>query len=45
MQEAGAGEVTTAEDVAEVVYRAATDTDCPVIVPAGADAIAWSQGR
>lgn len=45
MQEAGAGEVTTAEDVAEVVYRAATDPDCPMIVPAGADAIAWSQGR
>ena len=45
MQEAGAGEVTTAKDVAEVVYRAATDPDCPIIVPAGADAIAWSEGR
>jgi NAD(P)-dependent dehydrogenase (short-subunit alcohol dehydrogenase family) len=45
MQEAAGGEVTTARDVAEVVYRAATDPDCPPIVPAGADAIAWSQGR
>ena len=45
MQAAGAGEVTTAEDVAEVVYRAATDPDCPMIVPAGADAIAWFEGR
>jgi NAD(P)-dependent dehydrogenase (short-subunit alcohol dehydrogenase family) len=45
MQEAGAGEVTTAEDVAQVVYRAATDPDCPMIVPAGADAIAWFQER
>lgn len=42
LQEAGAGEVTTAEDVAEVVYRAATDPECPMIVPAGADAVAWS---
>jgi NAD(P)-dependent dehydrogenase (short-subunit alcohol dehydrogenase family) len=44
MQEAGSGEVTTAEDVAEVVYRAATDPHCPLIVPAGADAIAWFEG-
>lgn len=43
LQEAGAGEVTTAEDVAEVVYRAATDPECPMIVPAGADAVAWSR--
>lgn len=43
MQEAGAGEVTTSKDVAKVVYRAATDVNCPPIVPAGADAIAWSQ--
>lgn len=42
MQEASAGEVTTAEDVAQVVYRAATDPECPMIVPAGADAVAWS---
>lgn len=45
LQEAGAGAVTTAEDVAEVVYRAATDPECPMIVPAGADAVAWSSER
>jgi NAD(P)-dependent dehydrogenase (short-subunit alcohol dehydrogenase family) len=45
LQEAGAGEVTTAEDVAEVVYRAATDPACPMIVPAGADAVAWASGH
>jgi NAD(P)-dependent dehydrogenase (short-subunit alcohol dehydrogenase family) len=45
LQDAGAGEVTTAEDVAEVVYRAATDPACPMIVPAGADAVAWASGH
>lgn len=45
MQEAQSGDLTTAEDVAEVVYRAATDPDCPMVVPAGADAIAWFNGR
>lgn len=45
MQEAGAGEVTSARDVAEAVFRAATDPDCPMSLPAGADAIAWSQGE
>jgi NAD(P)-dependent dehydrogenase (short-subunit alcohol dehydrogenase family) len=44
-QHAAIGEVTTAQDVAEAVFRAATDPDCPMILPAGADAIAWSQGR
>ena len=44
-QHAASGEVTTAHDVAEAVFRAATDADCPMILPAGADAIAWSQGR
>ncbi len=39
------GEVTTAQDVAEAVFRAATDRDCPMILPAGADAIAWSEER
>lgn len=43
MEAAAAGDVTVAEDVAEVVYRAATDPDCPKVVPAGADAIAWAQ--
>jgi NAD(P)-dependent dehydrogenase (short-subunit alcohol dehydrogenase family) len=44
-QHAASGQVTTAQDVAEAVFRAATDPDCPMILPAGADAIAWSQGR
>ena len=42
---ATSGEVTTARDVAKAVYRAATDPDCPMHLPAGADAIAWSEGR
>ncbi len=41
---AGSGEVTTARDVAEAVFRAATDPDCPLTIPAGADAIAWATG-
>ncbi len=45
MQEAASGPVTTAEDVAEAVLRAATDPGCPVILPAGADAKAWFEGR
>ena len=44
-QHAASGEVTTARDVAEAVFRAATDPDGPMILPAGADAIAWSEGR
>ena len=32
--------VTMTEDVAKAVFRAATDPDCPIILPAGADAIA-----
>ena len=44
-QHAASGEVTTAQDVAQAVFRAATDPDCPMILPAGADAIAWSNGR
>ncbi|MCL6251549.1 SDR family oxidoreductase [Altererythrobacter sp. KTW20L] len=39
---AGSGDVTTARDVAEAVFRSATDPDCPVVLPAGADAIAWA---
>ena len=39
------GDVTTSQDVGEAVFRAATDPDCPMILPAGADAIAWSEGR
>lgn len=45
MQSAGTGPVTTAQDVAEAVFRAATDPDCPSVLPAGADAIAWSRGE
>ncbi|MEN7538573.1 SDR family oxidoreductase [Aurantiacibacter flavus] len=44
MQAAGSGDVTTARDVAEAVFRAATDPDCPMALPAGADAIAWARG-
>jgi NAD(P)-dependent dehydrogenase (short-subunit alcohol dehydrogenase family) len=43
MQQVGTGGVTTAEDVARAVFRAATDPDCPMILPAGEDAIAWAQ--
>lgn len=45
MQRAATGDVTTARDVAQAVFRAATDPECPMILPAGADAIAWSEGR
>lgn len=45
MQSAGSGPVTDASDVAEVVFRVATDPDCPVSLPAGADAVAWSLGQ
>ena len=34
--------LTTPRDVAEAVYRAATDPDCPMMLPAGPDAIAWA---
>lgn len=43
LQDAGGGDLTTAHDVAEAVFRAATDPDCPMLLPAGADAIAWSK--
>ena len=36
----GSGEVTTAMDVAEAVWRAATDPSSPFLIPAGADAVA-----
>lgn len=38
------GPVTSATDVAEAVWRAVTDEHAPAHIPAGADAIAWSQG-
>ena len=36
-------EVTRAPDVAEAVWRAATDPSCPMRLPAGADAVAWAE--
>ena len=45
MQRVGTGGVTTAQDVAQAVFRAATDPDCPMILPAGADAVAWAEER
>ena len=44
MQAEAPGDLTTAGDVAEAVYRAATDPDCPLMLPAGADAILWFNG-
>ncbi|MBA9063205.1 NAD(P)-dependent dehydrogenase (short-subunit alcohol dehydrogenase family) [Methylobacterium fujisawaense] len=35
-------ELTRASDVAEAVWRAATDPACPMRLPAGADAVAWA---
>ncbi|HEV2560304.1 MAG TPA: SDR family oxidoreductase [Microvirga sp.] len=43
LQRHAAGEVTTAQDVAQAVFRAATDPNCPMILPAGADAVAWAE--
>jgi len=37
------GPTTSSEDVAEAVWRAVTDMSAPAHLPAGADAIAWSQ--
>ena len=34
--------LTTAADVAEAVWRAATDASAPMRIPAGADAVAWA---
>lgn len=38
----GAGPVTHAQDVADAVWRAATDPSSPMRIPAGADAEAWA---
>jgi short-subunit dehydrogenase len=35
-------EITRAQDVAEAVWRAATDPSSPMCIPAGADAVAWA---
>ncbi|MBA3999426.1 SDR family oxidoreductase [Brevundimonas sp.] len=37
------GDVTHPTDVAEAVWRAATDPSCPMRLPAGADAVAWAK--
>ena len=37
--------MTTPQDVAGAVFHAAADPDCPMILPAGADAIALSESR
>ncbi|GLQ98236.1 SDR family oxidoreductase [Dyella mobilis] len=37
--------LTTAQDVAEAVWRAANDPACPMSTPAGADAIEWAAAR
>ena len=37
-----AEQITRALDVAEAVWRAATDPSCPMRLPAGADAVAWA---
>ncbi len=39
------GPVTQAADVAEAVWRAATDPACPLRLPAGADAVAMAGSR
>ncbi|WP_420964412.1 SDR family oxidoreductase [Bradyrhizobium sp. B120] len=36
------GPVTTAQDVAEAVWRAVTDPSSPMRIPAGADAVSWA---
>jgi NAD(P)-dependent dehydrogenase (short-subunit alcohol dehydrogenase family) len=35
--------ITQAKDVAEAVWRAATDPACPMRLPAGVDAVAWAK--
>lgn len=45
MMEAANGPVTEAQNVADAIFRAATDVDCPAVFPAGADAVAWAKGE
>lgn len=42
-EEMASQELTKPEDVVQAVWRAATDPECPVRLPAGADAIALSR--
>ena len=39
------GPVTTAQDVSEAIWYAATDAASPMRIPAGADAVEWSTAR
>lgn len=39
---AEAGPITTAQDVAEAVWRAVNDPSSPMRIPAGADAVIWA---
>lgn len=41
----GSTQVTRSEDVAAAVWRAATDPSCPMLLPAGADAVAVAARR
>lgn len=41
-QFAGPGPTTRSLDVADAVWRAATDPSCPLRLPAGEDAVAWA---
>jgi NAD(P)-dependent dehydrogenase (short-subunit alcohol dehydrogenase family) len=41
----GGGLITHSRDVSEAVWRAATDPDCPMRLPAGADAVARATPR
>lgn len=43
LMEAANGPVTVGQDVADAVFRAATDPNCPAVLPAGEDAIAWAR--
>lgn len=38
------GPLTYSRDVADAVWRAATDSSSPLRIPAGADAVAWANG-
>jgi NAD(P)-dependent dehydrogenase (short-subunit alcohol dehydrogenase family) len=45
MMEAVNGPVTEAQDVANAIFHAATDANCPAVLPAGADAIDWAMAE
>lgn len=43
--QAHTGPVTSADEVAEGIWKAVTDRNAPAHIPAGADAVTWSQVR